>query len=428
VAVVLVGINHRTAPVELREKMSFGTESALRGLEELSRRTSAAEAVILSTCNRVEVTAFRDEDAGLAESIELFLAGFHGLEPGSVAPHLYRLRGTEAVVHLFRVASSLDSMVPGESQILAQVKEAYLLSAGSGYTGKHLNVLFQRAFRVGKLVHTQTDIAHHKVSVSSVAVDLARKVLGDLSKRTVLVLGAGETGKLTLRSLVESGVGRLLVANRTASRARQTAESFRGTVVEWDALGEHLGEADIVISATSSRAFVLGREDVAGALARRTGRPLVIVDIAVPRDVHPAVAELPGVHLYNIDDLEKVVAGNVDRREREFRRSLELVEKEAAEFQAWLDGHEVEELIGTLLQHARAASRAELDKLWTKFPDVGAQHRREIAAAVERLVNHIVHGPIEVLKAESRSSDPVEFARILRSVCRLDEHETNHAD
>lgn len=425
---VLVGINHRTAPVELREKMSFEPESTLRGLAELSRRTSHAEAVILSTCNRVEVTAFRDEDAGLVESIERFLADFHGLEPESLASHLYRLRHADAVGHLFRVASSLDSMVPGESQILAQVKEAYLLSAGSGHTGKHLNVLFQRAFRVGKLVHTETDIARHKVSVSSVAVDLARKVLGDLSTRTVLVLGAGETGKLTLRSLVESGVGRLLVANRTASRARETAESFRGTVVEWDALGEHLGEADIVISATSSRGFVLGREDVARALAGRSDRPLVIIDIAVPRDVHPAAAEVPGVHLYNIDDLEQVVARNVDRREHEFQRSLKLVEREAASFQAWLEGHEVDELIGTLLRRAREASRAELEKLWAKFPHVDARHRGEIAAAVERLVNHIVHEPIEVLKAESRSSDRAQFARILRSVCRLDEHETDHAD
>jgi len=415
--------------VELREKMSFDAESTLRGLEELSRRASSAEAVILSTCNRVEVTAFRDsDDDGLIASIEDFFARFHALDPSLVAPCLYRLRGMDAVSHLFRVVASLDSMVPGESQILAQAKDAYLLSARSGYTGKHLNVLFQRAFRVGKLVHTETDIARRRVSVSSVAVDLARRVLGDLSQRTVLVLGAGETGKLTLRSLVESGVGRLLVANRTAASARDLAESFRGDVVEWDELEKHLAEADIVISATSSRGFVLGREDVARALAARPGRPLVLIDIAVPRDIHPAVAELPGVHLYNIDDLEKVVAGNVDRREREFHRSLDLVAREAADFQAWLEGHEVEEVIGTILRHAREASRAELEKLWARFPDVDARRRREIAAAVERLVNRIVHEPVEVLKAEARASDPVEFARILRNVRRLDDHETNHSD
>jgi len=429
VGVVLVGISHRTAPVELREKMSFDAENTLRGLEELARSTSAAEAVILSTCNRVEVTAFRDgDDEELLASIEDFLARFHGLARDVLAPSLYRLRGADVVTHLFRVASSLDSMVPGESQILAQVKEAYLLSARSGYTGKHLNALFQRAFRVGKRVHTETDIARRKVSVSSVAVDLARRVLGDLSKRTVLVLGAGETGKLTLRSLVESGVGKLLVANRTVTRAKDLADSFRGDVVEWDALGKHLAEADIVITATSSRGFVLGREDVERALAGRTDRPLVLIDIAVPRDVHPAVAEIPGVHLYNIDDLEKVVADNVDRREREFRRSLDLVAEEAGDFQSWLEGHEVEEVIGTLLRHAREASRTELEKLWAKFPDVDARHRREIASAVERLVNRIVHEPVEVLKAEARASDPARFARILRSVRRLDEHETERPE
>ena len=426
--VVLVGMNHRTAPVELREKVAFDAESALRGLEELARRTNSAEAVILSTCNRVEVTAFHDEDAELPDAVERFLADFHGLKPGAVASHLYRLRGRDAVRHLFRVASSLDSMVPGESQILAQVKEAYLLSAEAGYTAKHLNVLFQRAFRVGKLVHTDTDIARHKVSISSVAVDLAREVLGDLADRTVLVLGAGETGKLTLRSLVESGVGRLVLSNRTRRRAEEAAERFRGTVVDWEDLPGHLAEADIVISSTSSRGFVLGREDVAAAVAKRGERPLFIIDIAVPRDVHPAVAELPGVHLHDIDDLEKVVAENVDRREQEFHRSLELIDREVEEFESWFERHETEELIGVLLQRAHQASHAELEKLWAEHPDIDPDHRREINAAVERLVNRIMHPPIEVLKREADRHPPTDFNRIIRIICQMDQQEQSDAD
>lgn len=425
---VLVGMNHRTAPVELREKMSFDGESTLAALEELSHRTNGAEAVILSTCNRVEVTAFRDEDTGLVEAVERFLAEFHGLPLETLASHLYRLQAEEAVTHLFLVASSLDSMVPGESQILAQVKEAYLLSAEAGHTGKHLNVLFQRAFRVGKRVHTDTDIAKRKVSVSSVAVELARKVLGDLSETTVLVLGAGETGKLTLRSLVESGVGRLLVANRTASRAVELAESFRGAVVEWEELPRHLAEADIVMACTASRGFVLGREDVAQAVAGRAGRPLVIIDIAVPRDVHPSVAELDGVHLYDIDDLESVVAENIDRREQEYEQCLRVVGDEVRSFERWLAGHEVAEAIGEMSRRAREASRAELDKLWARLPDIDEGKRTEISAAVERIINRIMHEPIEVLKAESSSLWPIDVRKIVRDVCRLDEHEKSDAD
>ena len=421
--VVLVGMNHRSAPVSVRERVAFDAEAALHALETLSHRTDAAETVILSTCNRVEVTAFHDEDAELPDRIERFLAEFHGVDPAELAPHLYRLRGREAVAHLFRVAASLDSMVPGESQILAQVKEAYLLAARAGCTGKHLNVLFQRAFRVGKLVHTHTGIARHRVSVSSVAVELARKVLGDLSDRTVLVLGAGETGKLTLRSLVESGVGKLLVANRTAARARDIADEFRGDIVPWEHLSEHLTRADIVITATASRGFVLGRDDLAEALAGREDRPLVIIDIAVPRDVHPASGELDAVHLHDIDDLETIVAENVDRREREFQRSLELVEKEVDDFEAWFERHETEEVIGELVKRVRDASRTELEKLWAKLPDVDDNDRREIHAAVERIVNRILHEPITTLKADSRSKLPIDVSRIVRQVLRLDDHE-----
>jgi len=428
VGIVVVGMNHRTAPVELRERLAFDAEGTLRGLEELSHRTDSAEVVILSTCNRVEVIAFRDEDEGLIASAERFLAEFHGVEPGAIAPHLYRLHGSDAVEHLFRVASSLDSMVPGESQILAQVKDAYLTSAQAGCTGKHLNVLFQWAFRVGKLVHTHTDIARRKVSVSSVAVDLAQEVLGDLSAASVLVLGAGETGKQTLRSLVESGVGKLLVANRTDTRARETAERFRGSVVPWEGLSDHLAEADIVISSTASRGFVLGREDVALASAARAGRPLVIIDIAVPRDVHPAVAQLDGVHLYDIDDLERVVAQNVDGREREFQRSLELVEAEAGKFEKWFSRHETEEMIAVLLKRVRDASRAELEKLWAQHPDIDEEHRREIESTVRRLVNRIMHVPIETLKNEATSRDSADFGPIARAICEPDAHEEDNAE
>jgi glutamyl-tRNA reductase len=402
VGLVLVGLNHRTAPVELREKVAFDAAGTLRGLERLSRGSNSAEAVILSTCNRVEVTAFHDHDAGLVEEVERFLCEFHGVSRGELSRHLYRLRGHDAIVHLFRVASSLDSMVPGESQVLAQVKDAYLASADAGYTGKHLNVLFQRAFRVGKLVHTNTDIARRKVSVSSVAVELAEKSLGDLSRKTVLVLGAGETGRLTLKNLIESGVGRLLVANRTASRARSIAKGFGGEAVGWKDVRAHLAQADIVIASTSSRAFVLERADVAAAKGRES-RPLVVIDIAVPRNVHPAVGRIPGVRLYDIDDLEKVVARNIGRREREFRRCEKLIDSEVREFETWLGGHEVEELLVGLVRQTIDASHAELEKLWRKVPEIEAKRRKQIEGSIERLVKSLLHKPKDVLRKTGRS-------------------------
>jgi glutamyl-tRNA reductase len=421
-------MNHRSAPVELREKLSFDPERTAKGLEELARRTDSAEAVILSTCNRVEITAFRDDDRELPDALERFLAEFHGVPRETVAPHLYRLRGTEAVRHLFRVASSLDSMVPGESQILAQVKEAYLLAAENGYTGKHLNVLFQRAFRVGKLVHTVTDIARHKVSVSSVAVDLARGVFGDLSAKTVLVVGAGETGKLTLRSLVEAGVGRVLVTSRTASRADEVAVEFGGAVVDFARLVDHVREADIVISSTASPGFVLGPDDVRSATAGRESRPLLIIDIAVPRDVHPGAAQLPGVHLRDIDDLEKVVAENIDRREQEFEHSLELVEEEVTAFGAWFDGHEVDEMIGELYIRVQAASDAELEKLWSKIPALSEPERDEVRESVRRIVRRILHGHMEVFRRELGTRSPQDMRRIVRRIFHEDDHDAPDAD
>ena len=397
---VLVGMNHRTAPVALRERAAFGAPELPSALEELSRRTGGAEVVLLSTCNRVEAIAFSDSDATLAADLERFLAQSRRIPPSTLAPRLYRLRGHEAVAHVFRVASSLDSMVPGESQILAQVKEAYLASADGAFTGKHLNVLFQWAFRAGKRVHAHTGLARRRASVSSVAAGLARESLGDLSKRTVLVLGAGETGRLTLESLAEAGVGKLIVTSRTAARAKRVAREFGGRAVAWKDRRRSLASADLVVASTSSKSYVLSPADV----SRRASRPLVVIDIAVPRNVHPGVGDIAGVRLYNIDDLERLVALDVDRRAREFERGLALVDHEVAEFEDWLEGHEAEESIGRIIRRATESSRAALEHLWARFPQIDAKRRREIAAAVERGVRRSLHEPIEALKRGAKST------------------------
>ena len=401
---VVVGMSHRTAPVALRERVAFTSAELPRALDELRRCAAEAEAVILSTCNRVEVVAFSDRDAGLAAGIERFLAAFHRVPRRRLGPHLYRLLGRDAIAHVFRVAASLDSMVPGESQILAQVKEAYQSAARAGATGKHLNALFQQALRAGKRVHAETDIARHKVSVSSVAVDLARETLGDLSRRTVLVLGAGETGKLALKSLVEAGVGAVVVTSRTAARSRSLAKALGGKAVPWKELGARLAEADLVLVSTASRDFLLSRETIANTMACRRECPLVVIDIAVPRNVDPAVAGVPGVRLFNIDDLERIVAENLGRRELELERGMRLVEADAARFAEWLETHGAEERIGRLIRRVTDASRSALDKLWERFPEIDVRHRRQIAGAVERSVRRSLHEPIEHLKKDARSS------------------------
>ncbi len=398
---VLVGMNHRTAPVALRERAAFPAKELAEALGALARATRGAEAVILSTCNRVEVIAFSDADSdgsGLAEDIERFIAESRGIAPKSLAPLLYRLRGREAIAHLFRVAASLDSMVPGESQILSQVKEAYQAASDGGFTGKHLNVLFQWAFRAGKRVHTDTGLARRRASVSSVAVDLAREALGDLSRRTALVLGAGETGSLALESLVEAGIGKLIVTSRTAPRAKRVAEKCGGRAAAWKDRKKHLASADLVIASTSAKEYVVTPGDLEG----RGARALVIIDIAVPRNVDPAAGGLAGVRLYNIDDLEKRVAADADRREREFERALELVYEEVTRFDEWLESHEAEESVGRIVRRATEASRAALERLWARFPEIDSKRRKEISAAVDRGVKRSLHEPIEALKREAR--------------------------
>ena len=334
--IVLVGMNHRTADLDLRQRCALDREKTLQALNELRKYDELAEAVILSTCNRVEIAAAGLEPDRLAQRLEHFLADLGDIDLEQLRPCLYRHLDDQAARHLMSVASGLDSMVPGESQILGQTRQAYLWASCCDTVGRLLNGLFQRTFAAAKRIRTQTDLDRGQLSVSSVAVDLAGRVFDNFADKTALVIGAGETGKLTLVHLAQLGLKKLLVSNRTPQRAQRLAERFAGEVVPLEQLNQRLHEADLVICSTASAEPVLTTDDVKASLSRRRGRRLLIIDLAVPRDVEPAVGDFPDVFLYNVDDLEEIVQANLAGRRQAAEEASDLIETEVERFREWL--------------------------------------------------------------------------------------------
>ena len=309
----LVGLSHKTAPVEIREKLTFPANRQDEALALLTSNPDVSEAVIISTCNRTEIYAVTTTQTDGPSTIIDFVADYHGLDRDELAHSLY-IR--EVIRHLFRVVASLDSMVLGEAQILGQVKEAYEHSFNNGASGRVFNKLFRQSFEVGKRVRTETEIGEHAVSISYAAVELAKKVFDTLEGRTILVLGAGKMSELTAKSLVCNGVGKVLVANRTFARAEELATRFDGEAIPYEDLFTRMGEADIVISSTAATGYVVTKEDVASARRGRKNSPLFLIDIALPRDIDPEVNDLSDVYLYNIDDLSGVVSANLEEHRR----------------------------------------------------------------------------------------------------------------
>jgi len=393
----VTGLNHQTAPVQVREALAFPKNRIPDALASLREMHGAEEAVILSTCNRVEVYVAGREalDEGLAAA---FLAKFHGVWPETFAQHLYTREQGEAVAHLFRVASGLDSLVVGEAQITGQVKQAYEAAAEQGASGLVLHRLFQQALSVAKRVRSCTEIGAGRASVGSVAVELAGHIFESLTGRTVLVVGAGEMGEAVAKSLHGAGVSATMVANRTFSRAEALAQSWGGTAVHFDRLGEYLPRADIVICSTDAPHFVIRQADVAEALRARRSRPIFIIDIGVPRNVDPAAGELEGCYLYNVDHLQAVVEETRDLRQREVARCMTIVADETARFMAWLGKLAVAPTIAELSELLHDLKRQELDLLRNKLPDLPEPARAEVERMANRLVNKILHQPIKTLQ------------------------------
>jgi glutamyl-tRNA reductase len=421
-SIVLVGINHKTAPVEVRERLAFSDESCARGLAALVDGEVVREGLIVSTCNRVEVLASAERRRGgeAVERLNRFLSESREVPAEFLGGHLYTHADEAAVRHVFRVASSLDSLVVGEPQVLGQVRHAYSLAVEAGTAGRVLHKLVHHAFHVAKRVRTETGIAASAVSVSYTAVELGRKIFGSLKGATVLLVGAGEMAELAARHLAGAGATRLLVANRTYSAAQQLALEFGGEAVEFECLADSLAEADIVICSTGAREYVVTPEMAARALASRRNRPAFFIDISVPRNVDPRVGELDNLFVFDVDDLERVVASNVREREREAERAELIVESEVMQFQQALRNLDLGPTVGALKERLQTIAREEFERQRARLGPLTPEQERAVEALLQSTVNKISHPVIHRMR---RSYDTGEDDNVQawRDIFRLDE-------
>jgi glutamyl-tRNA reductase len=418
-AIVVLGLNHTTAPIAVRERLAFSDAILAQALTHF-RPPEVHELVILSTCNRVEMyMQTSDVDASMASCVA-YVAACHAVPPAQFTSHLYQWSDREAVRHLFRVAASLDSLVLGEPQILGQVKAAYLAAQAAGRTGSILSQLFERALSVAKTIRTETGISDRAVSVSYAAVELAKKIFESLQQRTVMVLGAGDTAELAARHLVSQGVTRIFIANRTAERATLLAQALQAKAIPWEAFPEHLAYTDIVISSTSAPHPIIAPAMVREAIRARRNRPMFFIDIAVPRDVDPAVNMLENVFLYDIDDLQNVVQENRRERQREALAAEELIWREVGQFQQWLAGRDAVPTIVALRQHAEALRQQELEKALHKLGPLDERQRRVLDALTHGLVNKLLHAPTVYLKRAPHEGQVRDAVHVVRHLFNLD--------
>lgn len=421
--ILIVGLSHKTAPVEVREKISFPRDTLDDGLKALAEYPNISEALIVSTCNRVEIysSAPKKNIDKARDNIADFLARYHDIPREQLDPHLYVLSGEEAVKHIFRVSSSLDSMVVGEPQILGQVKDAYTCAAHVQATGNVLNRLLHKAFSVAKRVRTETRIATSAVSISFAAVELAKKIFGELDGKTVMLIGAGEMAELAARHLLNNGVEHIIVANRTFERGKALAEEFGGSAIQFDDLELQLELADIVISSTGAPSTIISKKMVKGVIKRRRRRPMFFIDIAVPRDIEPGVNDVENVYSYDIDDLEGVVQTNIKTREKEAARAEDIVEQEVAQFRDWLRSRDAFPTIVKLREWAEDVRRSELDRTLKKMGDLSEADRKRIEAMTEAMLNKILHRPIAQMKRASHEREGGELVEITRKLFELED-------
>jgi len=416
--VELVGLSHKTAPVEVRERVSFSRSNLRESLPLLTQLDGVAEGMIISTCNRTEIYAAASDACHPHQELRQFLCARHNVPPEQLLPHLYSLEDAAAVRHLYCVAAGVDSLVVGESEVLGQLREAAAIAQQEGALRGPLQRLVAEAVRVGKRVRSETGVSRGALSVASVAVNLAKSIFADLANSAVLVLGAGETGELVVRHLLAEGVRSVIVSNRTHERALELAAEFGGEALRFDDFPARLADADIVIGSTAAPHAVLRRDAVAQAMRHRRGKPLFLIDIAVPRDVEPEVGELDSVYLYDIDDLEAVVAQNVAERQREVARAEEIIEEETAGFLRWLRQRSITPTIAELKRHVEGIREAELERLRGKF---SSERDRELASRLaDGIVNKILARPFEQLKRSARAKHGHSIAEAVRRLFGLD--------
>jgi glutamyl-tRNA reductase len=412
----LIGVNHKTAPVEIRERLAVPESRLAEACKKLAEHPSIAEGMIVSTCNRVEFLANMKNGAG---DLREFLRDYFTLDPSQFEKHLYEFREDDAVRHVFRVAASLDSMVVGEPQILGQVKEAYATARAVGAVRAQLDQLLTRAFAVAKRVRTETAVGSSSVSVASVAVELAEKIFGNLQGKAVYLVGAGKMSELAARHLLAHGAASIFVANRTYDRAIRMAQKFNGQAIEFDRLYDTCDRADIIITSTGAPHFIFRREHGEKFLARRRNRPMFFIDIAVPRDVDPELNKVDGLFVYDIDDLQQAVTSHVADRKKEAEKAEAIVSGEVVKFQARLATLDVVPTIVSLQDHLETIRQAEIDRVRGRLGSLNADQEMAVEALTRGIINKIMHTPISTLKTAARDPESTTVVDLVRRLFNL---------
>lgn len=416
---IILGLNHKTAPIEIRERLAFQESEIEKALSQARSLPSLKENMILSTCNRVEIYAISHEPEKTVRELKNFLSQYHELPLKEFEKSLYLLIGEEAVRHIFQVASSLDSMVVGEPQILGQIKSAYTMATESKTSGIILHRLLHRAFHVAKRVRTETRIGDSAVSVSSVAVELAERIFGSLEQRVVLLIGAGEMCELAARHLVAGGVEKILVTNRTYDRAVTLAQEIKGETIRFEEMALGLKRADIVISATDSSQHLIRHDQIVKMMKERKQKPIFFIDIADPRDVEPSVGDIENVYLYNIDDLQKIANENMKDREKEARKAEVIVQEEVGKFVHWYQSLEITPTIIALKKKFEEIRKRELEKMFSFHPHLSEKERQSLEALTSAIVNKILHDPLTRLKQKDEEAMSEVYLDALRTLFQL---------
>ena len=426
--IVVVGLSHKTASVDIREKVAFMPTQMEKPLQAVIALPDITEAVIVSTCNRVEIYATTRDIAGGMARLKRFLADYHNLPLETLESHLYNHHGEAAIRHVFRVAASLDSMIVGEPQILGQIKTAYGYAAEYKSSGIVLNRFLHKAFSVAKRVRTETKIASSAVSVSFAAVELAKKIFGDLSDKTVLLIGAGEMCELAAKHFLNSGVRGVMVTNRTFERAVKLAEEFEGKAIQFEDLFDQLHKADIILSSTGATHFIIKPKDVEEVIRRRKLKPMFFIDIAVPRDIDPKVNDVENVYLYDMDDLQGVVASNLQQRAEEAKKAEAIIEMEIGQFFKWLSSLNVTPTVVALRSRFEEIRQAELARTLATWKDLSPEGQKRVEALTGAIVNKLLHHPTSMLKRSEQGNRHDLYVDALRNLFDLETPETEPLD
>ncbi|MBI4699024.1 MAG: glutamyl-tRNA reductase [Nitrospirae bacterium] len=405
--IIVVGLNHDTAGIEIREKVAFDGPKLEQATDALKNHPGVHEIIILSTCNRVEIYSNVGDISSGPEHIKQFMSVFHTMPREVLDKALYVHSGRNAIKHIFRVASSLDSMVVGEPQILGQLKDAFDFALKKKSSGVLLNKAMKKAISAAKRTRTETKIGENAVSISFAAVELAKKIFEDLSARTFMLMGAGEMAELAARHLINNGVKYVTVTNRTYERAEELAREFNGKVVEFDRFIEELAHTDIVICSTGAPNYILAREQMQKIMKQRKNKPVFIIDISVPRNIDPEINDMDNVYLYNVDDLQGIVATNIQERSREAEKAEKIVEDEVESFIKWQESLSAVPTIVALREKAEAIRKEELEKILGRLGSLGEKDIKALESLTNSIVNKLIHFPTAALKADTEDKETI---------------------